>query len=171
MAMPYVGEIRMFAGSFAPAGWAFCNGQMLQIAENEGLFQLIGTTFGGDGQETFAMPDMRGRIPIHRGTAAGGTTRGFATFGGDEQGFISVNQLPAHTHVGATSVVATKTSPINNLPGDTGVSDIYADGAGTAIASSMSAAAVGGSQPHNNVMPFLCVNFIICLFGLYPSEI
>ena len=170
MAQPYYGEIRMFAGNFAPAGWALCNGQLLSIADYEVLFQLIGTAYGGDGQDTFAVPDMRGRIPIHMGTSPAGTPRGLSDFGGEEQVTLTVNQIPAHTHLGAAAGVASKTSPTFSLPGDTGVNLIYADGAGTAITSPSSSAPVGGSQPHDNMMPFLGINFIISLDGIFPSS-
>jgi microcystin-dependent protein len=170
MAVPYFGEIRMFAGSFAPDGWLLCNGQELIITEHETLFQLIGTSFGGDGQVTFAVPDLRGRIPIHTGTSPSGTPHPFAESSGSEQETLTVNQLPPHAHRIATSAVASKTSPVANLPGDTGVNLIYADGAGAAIASPSSTVPAGGTQPHDNLMPFLCVNFIICDNGIFPSE-
>jgi microcystin-dependent protein len=175
MAFPYHGEIRMFAGNYAPAGWALCNGQLLQIVDYEVLFQLIGTTYGGDGQTTFAVPDMRGRIPIHMSTsppvvAPVVTTRGLGETGGDEQVTLSVTQLPAHTHVGATVAAASKTSPVWNLTGDTGVNLIYAEGPGSPVMSQSSFAPAGGSQPHNNMMPFMCVNFIIALTGIFPSQ-
>jgi microcystin-dependent protein len=160
----------MFAGNYAPAGWAFCNGQMLQILEYEALFQLIGTTYGGDGQTTFAVPDMRGRIPIQMGTSPAGITRLLGETGGDEQVTLSVTQLPAHEHVGATVAAAFKTSPVGNLTGDTGVNLIYAEGPGAPVMSQSSFAPAGGSQPHDNMMPFMCVNFIISLTGIYPSQ-
>lgn len=170
MALPYYGEIRMFAGNYAPDGWLLCNGQMLNISDYDTLFQLIGTTFGGDGQVTFAVPDMRGRIPIHVGANLSGIPHDFAESGGTEQEFLTVNQLPAHAHRIATSAVASKTSPVANLPGDTGVNLIYREDVGSAIASPSSTAAAGGTGPHDNVMPFLCVNFIISYVGIYPSQ-
>lgn len=165
MAQPYVGEIRMFAGNFAPAGWMFCEGQLLPISENETLFQLIGTTYGGDGQSTFALPDLRGRIPIHQGN-------GFilAETGGAEEITLTVNQIPAHTHpfLGTTQNATTALAPGNTLAKAS--SNIYV--AGQPADTNMSPLAigpVGGSQPHTNFQPYLCVDFIISLFGLFPS--
>ena len=164
MAQPYVGEIRMFAGNFAPAGWQFCEGQLLPISEYETLFNLIGTTYGGDGQSTFALPDLRGRLPIHQGN-------GFilAETGGAEEITLTVNQIPAHTHpflatfgtpgttnpqgaifgVPTASIYNTGTSPVNMAPG---------------VISS-----IGVIQPLTNFQPYLCVDFIISLFGVFPS--
>jgi microcystin-dependent protein len=165
MAQPYVGEIRIFAGNFAPAGWMFCEGQLLPISENETLFQLIGTTYGGDGESTFALPDLRGRIPLHQGN-------GFilAETGGAEEITLTVNQIPSHSHpVLANSGAGSASSPQNNLLATT-VGNIYSAPTGNQV--NMSAAAVssvGGSQPHNNFQPYLCVNYIISLFGIFPS--
>lgn len=167
MAQPYVGEIRMFAGNFAPAGWMFCEGQLLPISENETLFQLIGTTYGGDGESTFALPDLRGRIPIHQGN-------GFilAETGGVEEVTLTVNQIPAHSHpLLASETAATATSPQNNLPAEA-TSRIFR--APSATLSPMAPAAigsVGGSQPHTNFQPYLCIDFIISLFGIFPSPV
>lgn len=167
MAQPYVGEIRMFAGNFAPAGWMFCEGQLLSISENEVLFQLIGTTYGGDGQSTFALPDLRGRLPLHQ-NAPGGFP--LAATGGAEAVTLTVNQIPAHAHpVLASSGAGSASSPQNNVLATT-VGNIYSGVTGMQV--NMSAQAVsgtGGSQPHNNFQPYLCVNFIISLFGLFPS--
>ena len=166
MAQPYVGEIRMFAGNFAPAGWMFCEGQLLPISENETLFQLIGTTYGGDGQSTFALPDLRGRIPIHQGN-------GFilAETGGAEEITLTTGQIPSHSHplLGSLSV-ADDPNPSNKLlaesrPGD---NNYYQDIPIIAMAAT-AISPVGGSQPHTNFQPYLCVNFIISLFGLFPS--
>jgi microcystin-dependent protein len=165
MAQPYVGEIRMFAGNFAPAGWMFCEGQLLPISENETLFQLIGTTYGGDGQSTFALPDLRGRIPIHQGN-------GFilAETGGAEEITLTVNQIPAHSHpMLATTNPADTPNPQSALPGTGLLSQLYyADTPDGNLAPQM-VSPVGGSQPHTNFQPYLCVNFIISLFGLFPS--
>ena len=169
MSYPYVGEIRMWSGDWEPNGWRFCHGQMLPISENEHLFQLIGTTYGGDGQETFALPDLRGRIPIHMGTAPSGTTYQLGETGGAESVTLTVNQMPLHDHPSAAAVPAVKTSPLNNLAADTDATLIYAEGDLASARSSPSALApAGGSQPHDNMMPFLCVNFIISLFGIFP---
>lgn len=164
MAQPYVGEIRLFAGNFAPAGWMFCEGQLLPISENETLFQLIGTTYGGDGESTFALPDMRGRIPIHQGN-------GFilAETGGAEEITLTVSQIPAHTHpLLASADPATSRAAAGNVfgraPGEAYASEFTAQALAPA-----SVASVGGSQPHTNFQPYLCVDYIISLFGLFPS--
>jgi microcystin-dependent protein len=167
MAQPYVGEIRMFGGNFAPAGWAFCEGQLLPISENETLFQLIGTTYGGDGQETFALPDLRGRIPIHQGN-------GFilAETGGAEEITLTINQTPAHSHALLCSGNnADSTQPTNNVAGVVTVVGVTAYGtdAPPTNLSPQSISSVGGSQPHTNFQPYLCVDFIISLFGIFPS--
>ena len=167
MAQPYVGEIRMFGGNFAPAGWMFCNGQLLPISENETLFQLIGTTYGGDGQSTFALPDLRGRLPIHAGN-------GFvlAETGGAEEITLTVNQIPSHSHpaLGSTNT-ATGTAPQGNvlsaLP--TATSSAYGTDNPQISISPQSLSPVGGSQPHTNMQPYLCISYIISLFGIFPS--
>lgn len=164
MAQPYVGEIRMFAGNFAPAGWMFCDGQLLPIAENETLFNLIGTTYGGDGQSTFALPDLRGRLPVHQGN-------GFilAQTGGAESVTLSTQQIPSHTHPALASLDAgTSPNPANAVLALNNVVEHYS---GDATSSAMAATAItstGGSQPHTNFQPYLCVNFIISLFGIFP---
>lgn len=165
MAQPYVGEIRMFAGNFAPAGWMFCEGQLLPISENETLFQLIGTTYGGDGQSTFALPDLRGRIPIHQGN-------GFilAETGGAEEITLTVSQIPAHSHpLLATTTVTNDQSPTNNLLAQSTTFDPYQTSPASAAMAPQAVASVGGSQPHTNFQPYLCVDFIISLFGIFPS--
>ncbi len=164
MAQPYVGEIRMFAGNFAPAGWMFCEGQLISIAENETLFQLIGTTYGGDGQETFALPDLRGRIPIHQGN-------GFilAETGGAEEITLTVAQIPAHSHPFLASTGnASDNNPGNNVLATPTV-DVYVSSAPFANMAATAISSVGGSQPHTNFQPYLCVDFIISLFGIFPS--
>jgi microcystin-dependent protein len=165
MAQPYVGEIRMFAGNFAPAGWMFCEGQLLPISENETLFQLIGTTYGGDGQDTFALPDLRGRVPLHQGNGLI-----LAETGGAEEITLTVNQIPAHSHaVLATSNAGGSSNPQNNLLATT-VGNIYFPGPGnSATMNPSSVTPVGGSQPHTNFQPYVCVNYIISLFGIFPS--
>jgi microcystin-dependent protein len=157
----------MFAGNFAPQGWMFCEGQILSISENETLFNLIGATYGGDGQNTFALPDLRGRIPIHQG---GGFVP--AEAGGAEEITLTVNQIPAHTHamLGTTNT-ANSNSPANNVLASSaafGVNPYGTDAPRTALHPN-SVSPAGGSQPHTNFQPYLCVNFIISLFGLYPS--
>lgn len=165
MAQPYVGEIRMFAGNFAPAGWMFCEGQLLPISENETLFQLIGTTYGGDGQSTFALPDLRGRLPIHQGN-------GFilAETGGAEEITLTVSQIPAHTHaLVAAALPGNQTSPAGNVLANSFNITPYINDAPAANMSATAIAPTGGSQPHTNFQPYLCVDFIISLFGIFPS--
>lgn len=165
MAQPYVGEIRMFAGNFAPAGWMFCEGQLLPISEYETLFNLIGTTYGGDGQSTFALPDMRGRIPLHQG---GGFI--LAETGGAEEITLTVSQIPAHSHpLMATINAAQESQPEGNVPGRTTQSDGYSIDSPTVNLAATSMSSTGGSQPHTNFQPYLCVDFIISLFGIFPS--
>ena len=165
MAQPYVGEIRMFGGNFAPAGWMFCDGQLLPISENETLFQLIGTTYGGDGESTFGLPDLRGRVPVHEGNAASVGVRS-----GVESVTLTTQQIPSHNHAfiadttdgnqitasGALPATSLNLTPYINQPPDTS----FNYGA---------VPRVGGSQPHENLQPFLCVSFIISLFGIFPS--
>ena len=165
MAQPYVGEFRMFAGNFAPAGWMFCEGQLLPISENETLFQLIGTTYGGDGQSTFALPDLRGRIPIHQGN-------GFilAETGGAESVALTVSQIPAHSHPFlASTATGSDANPGNKLLASSPNVSIYRPQTPNLPMSASSIGSSGGSQPHNNMMPYLCINFIISLFGIFPS--
>jgi microcystin-dependent protein len=168
MAQPYVGEIRMFAGNFAPAGWMFCEGQLLPISENEILFQLIGTTYGGDGQSTFALPDLRGRLPLHQGN-------GFilAETGGAEEITLTVQQIPAHTHpMLSAQTNATDLNPAGGVLAIAPVATVFPFGTDAPITnlSPTSVTSVGGSQPHNNFQPYLCVDFIISLFGIFPSQ-
>ena len=165
MAQPYVGEIRMFAGNFAPAGWMFCEGQLLPISENETLFQLIGTTYGGDGESTFALPDLRGRIPLHQGN---GTI--LAETGGAEEITLTVNQIAAHSHpLLATTNAAATPNPANAVPAKGLISELYWGDPADANGAPSAVSAVGGSQPHTNFQPYLCVDFIISLFGIFPS--
>ena len=168
MAQPYVGEIRMFGGNFAPAGWMFCEGQLLPISENETLFQLIGTTYGGDGQSTFALPDLRGRIPLHLGS---GFT--LAETGGTEQVTLTAQQIPAHSHaLLAAATPASSTLPAKQVPALTQSATITPYGTDDPLValSPASISPAGGSQPHNNFQPYLCVDFIISLFGIFPSQ-
>jgi len=166
MAQPYVGEIRMFAGNFAPAGWMFCEGQLLPISENETLFQLIGTTYGGDGQSTFALPDLRGRLPLHQGN-------GFilAETGGAEEITLTVNQIPAHSHpmLASSDQTTTPSAAGNVLGAPLTATPFFNSGTTNLSIAPQSVSAVGGSQPHTNFQPYLCINFIISLFGIFPS--
>jgi microcystin-dependent protein len=166
MAQPYVGEIRMFAGNFAPAGWMFCEGQLLPISEYETLFNLIGTTYGGDGQSTFALPDLRGRIPMHFGN---GFT--LAETGGVETVTLTVSQIPAHSHPYLASMdVGGKSDPTSNVLSQSTTPKMYEAAAGSATFAPQSIGSTGGSQPHDNFQPYLCVDFIISLFGIFPSQ-
>jgi microcystin-dependent protein len=166
MAQPYVGEIRMFGGNFAPAGWMFCEGQLLPISENETLFQLIGTTYGGDGESTFALPDLRGRIPIHQGN-------GFilAETGGAEEITLTINQIPSHTHalLGTTNLADTPNVQ-GGLPATGSISQLYWGDPPDTACSPSAISPIGGSQPHTNFQPYLCIDFIISLFGIFPSQ-
>lgn len=165
MAQPYVGEIRMFAGNFAPAGWMFCEGQLLPISENETLFQLIGTTYGGDGESTFALPDLRGRVPLHFGN-------GFvlAENGGTEEVTLTTQQIPAHAHpLMASTAPGTQNAPSNSVAAASPSVTLYTGDVTDANLASSAVSAAGGSQPHTNFQPYLCVDFIISLFGIFPS--
>lgn len=174
MADPFMGEIRMFGGTFAPVGWAFCAGQTLSIAQYEALFTLLGTTYGGDGVTTFNLPDLRGRIPLHQGTAPGGSQRVMGEAGGAEQVAVTVAQMPAHTHAAsAQSGNGTQAGPGNGVWARELDANLKPFSATQTPSGTMNAAcvgAVGGSQPHENRMPFLAVNFIIALEGIYPSQ-
>lgn len=166
MAQPYVGEIRMFAGNFAPAGWMFCEGQLLPISENETLFQLIGTTYGGDGQETFALPDLQGRLPIHNGN---GFT--LAETGGVESVNLTTAQIPSHNHtLLATTDLADSASPANAYLSATATGNkIYSTSNPSITLNTQEISPSGGGQSHDNFQPYLCVDFIISLFGIFPS--
>lgn len=186
--MPILGEIRMFGGSYPPSGWAFCEGQELPISENESLFQLIGTTYGGDGQETFGLPDLRGRVPIHMGTGPDGVTRNFGESGGAEEVTLATSQIPAHDHgiLGSMPVYGSNpgstADPRGAYPAMSPGNKLYsivrkADELMTPPVDSsntenpkFSIESTGGSQPHNNMQPYLCVSFIISLFGAFPSQ-
>ncbi len=172
MSEPFVGEIRMFAGNFAPRGWAFCDGQLLAVSQNDALFSLLGTIYGGDGRTTFGLPDMRGRIPIHAGSGPGLSQRRLGAKSGAEKVTLTVNQLPSHQHnVSASASGASSGDPSGKVSASTAPTNIYSNALATA--QNMSGAAistVGGSRSHTNLMPFLCVHFIIALFGIYPSR-
>ena len=172
MASPFVGEIRMFAGNFPPNGWAFCDGAVIPISENDTLFNLIGTTYGGDGQETFALPNLQSRVPIHQGTGSSGTTYQLGELGGVEQVTLSTQQIPNHNHAFLASTDSGSVlSPNNAVPGAGTSVTIYRPQANPAIAMDAgSVGAAGGSQPHDNMMPFICINYIISLFGIYPTQ-
>jgi microcystin-dependent protein len=166
MAQPYLGEIRMFAGSFAPAGWAFCAGQLMPISENSALFNLIGTTYGGDGQSTFGLPDLQGRLPLHQGN---GFIQGET--GGVEEVTLTSQQIPVHNHAMlASSGQATSNSPNGNVLAATQAATVTAYGTdGPFVQLAPQAIGIaGGNQPHTNMQPYLCITYIISLFGIFP---
>lgn len=168
MSQPFVGEIRMFGGNFAPAGWMLCQGQLLPISENETLFNLIGTTYGGDGQSTFGLPNLQSRIPVHVGTQ-GGSSYTLGQTGGVETVTLTSSQIPSHSHVPQGQSGNGSAAPGGGVWAASATQNIYTD---VAPAVNMNPAAIGstgGSQPHNNMMPYLAVNFIISLFGVFPS--
>ncbi|MBZ0114973.1 MAG: tail fiber protein [Thermoanaerobaculia bacterium] len=170
MSEPFVGEIRMFAGNFAPRGWAFCDGQLLAVSQNDGLFSLFGTIYGGDGRTTFALPDLRGRIPLHAGAGPGLSQRRLGSKGGAEKVILTVNQLPSHYHdLKASTNVPSDRNPLDKVTGQT-LSDTYIDDTPIGDLSPASLTPVGGSRSHTNLMPFLCIHFIVALFGIYPSR-
>jgi len=164
---PFIGEIRMFGGNFAPQGWAFCDGSLLPISENDALFNLIGTTYGGDGQSTFALPNLSSSVPVHVGP-------GFALgqAGGEETVTLTTNQIPAHSHVPqASSNPGTQSGPANGLwaASSPSLNEYSAAAPGLAM-NPVTVGQAGGSQPHDNMLPFLGVNFILSLFGIFPSQ-
>jgi microcystin-dependent protein len=166
MSQPYVGEIRMVGFNFAPVGWALCDGSLLPISENEVLFQLIGTTFGGDGQTTFALPDLRSRVPMHMG---GGHVLG--ENGGQEIVPLATQQIPVHTHAAnADNNASTLVSPAGGVWAASSNYDQFAPPAGAnVIMNPQAVASDGGNQPHDNMLPYLTINFIISQFGIFPS--
>jgi microcystin-dependent protein len=171
MGQPYIGEIRMFAGNFNPNGWAFCDGQLMAISENDALFTLIGTTYGGDGQSTFALPNLQSRIPIHAGTGAGGVTRTLAEMAGVEQVTLTTQQIPVHNHAWlASTAVGTQNAPAGEVLASGSTVSIYRPQAPNQPLAAASLGPVGGSQPHDNMHPYLCINFIISLFGIFPPQ-
>lgn len=169
MGSPYVGEIRMFGGNFAPRDWALCNGQLIAISQNTTLFTLIGTTYGGDGVQTFQLPDLRGRLPIHFGTnPSGGGQYVLGQPGGVEEVTLTSQQIPQHNHAVAGSTNGGSTSPSGNTYGSGQA--LFSSSAPSIQMSPSTVANSGSSQPHSNFMPYLCVNFIISLFGIFPSQ-
>ena len=171
MGEPFIGEIRMFAGSFAPAGWAFCNGALMPISENDALFTLIGTTYGGDGQETFALPDLQGRVPIHAGTG-GGSTYQLGEKAGVESVTLTIQQIPQHNHLAmCRNVDSNAGNPQNAIWAKNQANQtIYSTVTPATPMNATALSPVGGSQPHDNMMPFLVITFIISLFGVFPQQ-
>ncbi len=179
MSSPFVGQIFMFAGNFAPAGWAFCNGQLMPISENEVLFQLIGTTYGGDGQSTFAMPDLRGRLPVHQGQGGGLSSYILGQSGGTETVTLTTQQIPSHNHFFlANGSQASSANPaanqtlananINQTPNP--MPYVAYDGTNQVTMPGNSIVNTGGNQPHENVQPILTLNYCISLFGIFPTQ-
>jgi microcystin-dependent protein len=192
MAESFLGEIRMFAGNFAPRSWALCDGQLLSINQNDALFSLLGTTYGGDGRTTFGLPDLRGRVPIHQGTGPGLSLRRIGEKSGSENATVSQSQLPSHTHpMKASSALASfrppgveyaqagevvllrqvDPNPESHVPGTSTSMDLYFnDTPDTPLSPEAVSTAAGGGQGHFNIMPFQVVNFIISLVGIFPSR-
>lgn len=168
MSQPFIGEIRIFAGNFAPAGWAFCDGSLVPISENDTLFNLIGTTYGGDGQSTFGLPNLNGRTAIHMGRGTSGTNYNIGETAGIDTVTLSLNQTPVHTHVPlGYSGTGNASSPSNTVFAASSVNEFATGTAAVSLAAPTAAA--GGNQPHENLQPLLVVNFIISLFGIYPT--
>ena len=172
MSNPYMGEIRMFAGNFPPNGWALCQGQLLPISENDALFVLLGTTYGGDGQETFGLPDLQGRVPIHMGQGPGITQNyQIGEKGGVESVTLTAQQTPIHNHAAlCASTGGNQPDPANSVWANFTDKTFYGDGAANAPMNAQIVSIVGGSQPHDNMLPYLAINFIISLYGIYPHQ-
>jgi microcystin-dependent protein len=169
---PFLAEIRMFAGTFAPNGWAFCDGSLIPIAQNSALFSLVGTTYGGNGTTTFALPDLRGRLPMHPGNGPGLTPRVLGQSSGSETVTLQTSQIPAHNHTVGCHSNADQSAPAGSIPATeaTGAAAVYSDQPADGTMNPAMITPSGGSQPHDNMSPFLCVNFIIALQGIYPSR-
>lgn len=166
---PFIGQIIMFGGNFPPRGWAFCDGQLLPISSHSALFSILGTTYGGDGRSTFALPDLRGRVPIHPGSGPGLQSRRLGEKSGQEQVTLTVNEMPSHTHQGGMEVGTGKSGATANGGYIADSNDINKAGGGGNFAG-LQIANAGGNQAHNNMQPYNCVNFIIALEGVYPSR-
>ena len=166
MAQPYIGEIRMFGGNFAPVGWWWCDGSSMPISENEALFQLIGTTYGGDGESNFNLPDLRGRVPVHMNTP-----QELAQAAGVEAVTLTVNQIPTHSHpLIASQAIGNSSNPAGEVPAQTaGGLMPYFEADPNVPMAPQAVQPIGGSQPHDNHQPYLCISFIISLFGIFPS--
>jgi microcystin-dependent protein len=170
MSQPYVGEIRMFGGNFAPQGWALCDGSILFINGNDTLFTLIGTTYGGDGVETFALPDLRGRIPIARGTGSTGTSYLPGEAAGTERVLLGAAETPSHTHpLQAATGAATQSSPAGEVLAESANVELFIEDVTSTSLSAQTIGDAGGGQQHDNLQPFLCVAFIIALLGINPT--
>jgi microcystin-dependent protein len=179
MTNPYLGEIRMFAGNFAPQGWAFCDGQLLSVAQNQALFSLLGTTYGGDGRQSFGLPDLRGRLPLHPGQGPGLSDYRLGQRGGAESVALSDAEMPAHSHTAQVQVhVSSQPGQVADPSGaflaDSGTTNTYATSSDSATlnqgAVQVTNSNAGSGQPHTNMQPYACVNFIIALVGEYPQR-
>jgi microcystin-dependent protein len=170
MAQPYIGEIKMFAGNFAPAGWAYCNGQLMPISENDALFTLIGTTYGGDGQETFGLPDLQGRVPVHMGQGISQTYQ-IGEKAGVETVTVGVPQMPQHNHaLLAASGAGTSANVEQKVMAASPSVQLYTQDVASVSLAAAAALGSGGSQPHENLMPYLTISFIISLYGVFPTQ-
>lgn len=170
MADPFLGEIRMFAGTFAPRDWAFCDGQLMQVSQYDALFSLFGTIYGGDGRTTFGLPDLRGRLPVHMGTGPGLTPRPIGRKAGAESVTLTTQQMPSHSHILYGTDETGDSQAASDLLRGQSTEDTYATSGTPVTMNASSVAAIGGSQPHDNLQPFLCINFIVALVGTYPSR-
>ncbi|MDX8392524.1 MAG: tail fiber protein [Mariprofundaceae bacterium] len=171
MSDPFVGQISLFAGTFAPRGYAFCDGQLMAINQNQALYSLIGNTYGGDGRTTFALPDLRGRIPVHQGQGPGLSKQALGQHGGVEGVTLDVDQMPAHTHaIQAANSAAKATTPTNNVLAESDEELYNAPGEALVDMNTEAIVRTGGSQSHSNMMPFLGLHFIIATTGLFPSR-
>ncbi len=171
MSQPYIGEIRMFGSSFAPLGWALCNGAPVAISQNDALFIVLGTTYGGDGEETFNLPDLQGRVPMHMGQGPGiSQNYTIGETAGVESVTLTTQSIPNHTHplVGSTTPGTSK-DPVGNTPA-VSEGDVYVGGSSSNPLNSQAVTPAGGSQPHDNLQPYLCVTFILSLFGIFPTQ-
>jgi microcystin-dependent protein len=173
MAEAFLGEIRMFGGSFAPRGWAFCNGQIMPISQNQALFSLLGTSYGGDGITTYGLPDLRGRAPVHQGQGAGLSPYYVGEKIGTENVTLLVSNLPGHNHaLNAVSTGGNQAGPTNNYPAveSTGTSLNYSSGPSNTTLTSLAIGITGSNVPFPIIQPVLCVSFIICLAGIFPTR-
>lgn len=171
---PFIGQIILFGGNFAPSGWAFCDGQLLPISQNTALFSILGTIYGGDGETTFALPDLRGRAPIHEGVGPGLTPRPLGQKAGAQSINLSTNQLPSHTHAApgrpCNSGEGNLDSPVNAFPAENGAGAGYHNTANAVMGGSTALGNTGGNQSVSIMQPYLAVNFIIALLGIFPSQ-
>lgn len=172
MADAFVAEMRIFPFNFAPKGWAFCNGQLMPISQNTALFALLGTTYGGDGKSTFALPNLQGSTPMQQGQGPGLSLRDLGEIGGEQAVTLLQSEMPSHTHGVQAAAASDSGSPTNNTwgSGQKGFGNVYAGPPPNVQMNPLGTSVAGGSQPHNNMMPFLCLNFCIALQGIFPPR-